>query len=161
MAIPLIIDDETLGVLDVQSTVTGFFTEAEKLSLEAIASETAIAINKIQQIARQREQAWLSTAQLQVAEAIGQSASMEEMITAVTRLTPMLLGNQLCALLTWNEEWERYRLASIFGPHLDLDLVDNELELFIGDWSSLDAVHVGQEIFSTERFPNLVKIYNS
>ena len=157
MAIPLIIDEETLGVLDVQSTVTGFFTEAEKLSLEAIASETAIAINKIQQIARQREQAWLSTAQLQVAEAIGQSANMEEMITAVTRLTPMLLGNQLCALLTWNEEWERYRLASIFGPHFDSDLVDNELELFIGDWSSLDAVHVGQEIFSTERFPNWLK----
>lgn len=157
MAIPLIVDDEVLGVLDVQSTETGFFTEVERLSLEAIASETAIAINKIQQLARQREQAWLSTAQLQVAEAIGQSANMEEMVTAVTRLTPMLLGNQLCALLTWNDEWERYRLAAIFGPHLDTDLIANELELFIGDWSSLDAVHVGQEIFSTTRFPHWLK----
>ncbi|HUM70914.1 MAG TPA: GAF domain-containing protein, partial [Chloroflexota bacterium] len=96
MAIPLLVDDELLGVLDVQSPQPGFFSSIEKMTLETLAAETSIAINKMQQLARQREQAWLTTAQLQVAEAIGHADSLDEMLTAVTRLTAMLMGVSFC-----------------------------------------------------------------
>ncbi len=157
MAIPLIVDGDVLGVLDVQSPQTGVFTDVEQMTLEALAAETAIAINKIQQLAWQREQAWQSTAQLQVAEAIGQSNQLDELTTAVTRLTPMLLGTQFCAILTWHEEWEQYNLAAIYSIHTDASTRPTQTQFNIGDWSSLDAVHVGQETLTTERQPEWLR----
>jgi serine phosphatase RsbU (regulator of sigma subunit)/putative methionine-R-sulfoxide reductase with GAF domain len=153
MVLPLIVDGDILGVLDVQTPETGFFTEVEQMTLEALAAETAVAINKIQQLAWQREQAWQTTAQLQVAEAIGQSAHLDELAAAVTRLTPMLLGSQLCAILTWQDEWEQYSLSAIYSIHTGAASRPTQTQFQIGDWSSLDAVHVGQEKLTTERQP--------
>lgn len=153
MALPLIVDGDILGVLDVQTPETGFFTEVEQMTLEALAAETAVAINKIQQLAWQREQAWQTTAQLQVAQAIGQSTHLDELTTAVTRLTPMLLGSQFCAILTWHDEWDQYNLAALYTIHPAASTYPTQIQFHIGDWSSLDAVHVGQETLTTERQP--------
>ncbi len=153
MAIPLLVDGELLGVLDVQSPKKGFFTSVEKMTLEALASEISIAINKMQQLARQREQAWLTTAQLQVAEAIGRSDSLEEMLAAVTRLTPMLLGASFCAVLLWDKEAEVYRGLALYGGDAQALHHFRQLVLEIGDWPALDAVHVGQEPLTTAKVP--------
>ncbi len=109
IAIPLIVNDEILGVLDVQSPSPGVFTEIEKTVLEALAAEVASAIYKAQQLAWQQEQAWITTAQLQVAEAISRSARLDEIVYSITRLTPMLTGVSLCCILLWDDELELYR----------------------------------------------------
>jgi serine phosphatase RsbU (regulator of sigma subunit)/putative methionine-R-sulfoxide reductase with GAF domain len=153
MAIPLQVDGELLGVLDVQSQQVGFFTSVEKMTLETLAAEVSIAINKVQQLARQREQAWLTTAQLQVAEAIGRSDGQEEMLTAVTRLTPMLLGVSFCGVLLWDEETAVYRGAALYGGDSQGLHQFQQVQLRLGDWPALDAVHVGQEALTTPRLP--------
>ena len=71
IAIPLIVNNELLGVLDVQSEQIGAFGETEQIVLEALAAEVAGAVYKAQQLAREQQQAWVTTAELQVAEAIG------------------------------------------------------------------------------------------
>lgn len=154
MAIPLQMDGELLGVLDVQSEEVGFFTETEKITLEALASEISIAINKLQQLARQREQAWLTTAQWQLAEVIGHSDNLEEVLTAVARLTPMLLGGSFCAILLWEKEQVRYKGSALYSVHGAANEPFQQLQLQIGDWSALDAVHVGQEMLTSERVPS-------
>ena len=83
IAIPLIVDNRVLGVLDVQSDVIGAFNESEKTVLEALAAEVGTAIHKAQQFAWQQREAWISTAQLQVAEAISRSDDLDEVIEAV------------------------------------------------------------------------------
>lgn len=153
MAVPLIVDGEVVGVLDVQSPKAGIFTRIEKMTLEALASEIAISITKLRQLARQREQAWLTTAQLQVAEAVSRSGDLEEILTAVNRLTVMLTGVPFCAILLWDEETAVYRgghsigFTSAGAEHLQ------EQHLKIGDWPALDAVHVGQERITTKKVP--------
>lgn len=151
LAVPLLVDDNLLGVLDVQSQSTGFFTEVEKTTLEALAAEIAIAIDKLQQLARQRQQAWLTTAQLQVAEAIGRSEAVDEMLTAVTRLAPILMGASFCAMLLWQEEMGYYQGVSLYGGDHDQQEKFSQLYLPIGAWSALDAVHVGLERLTTHR----------
>ncbi len=154
MALPLIIDGEVVGVLDVQSPKTGVFSRIEKMTLEALSAEIAISISKLRQLARQREQAWLSTAQLQVAEAISRSADLEEILSSVNRLTTMLAGVPFCAILLWDEETAVYRGSHSIGFTLEGQQLIQQQRLEIGDWPALDAVHVGQERLTTKKIPH-------
>jgi phosphoserine phosphatase RsbU/P len=153
IVIPLIVDKRLLGVLDVQSAEAGVFHAGEQTVLEALAAQVAIAIHKTQQIAAQREQAWVTTAQLQIADAIRQSSNMDELLTAITRLTPMLVGVDHCGILLWNEDVQQYEGAALYG------LPDAQSEAFlnsglpVGAWAPLDAVHVGMTRLNTERIP--------
>ncbi len=157
IAIPLIVDNRVLGVLDVQSETLGAFSESEKTVLEALAAEVASAIHKAQQLAWQQREAWISTAQLQVAEAISRSDDLEEIIEAVSRLTPMLTGVSFCGILLWDEDLHCYYGTSLQGA--DGGAVENfaDIAIPIGQWGALDAVHVGQHGLDTEKIPDWLR----
>jgi sigma-B regulation protein RsbU (phosphoserine phosphatase) len=152
MAIPLIVDGAITGVLDLQSPEKEVFTETEKTTLEALAAEIALAIGKVRQLERQREDAWFSTAQLQVAEAISRAADMNELVASVSRLTPLLSGVNHCAILRWDEEHGRYHGTQLFSRHTGSHPLVH-LHIGIGSWSPLDAVHVGQQPLATQKIP--------
>ncbi len=153
IVIPLIVDKRLLGVLDVQSEEPGVFHEGEQTVLEALAAQVAIAIHKTQQMAAQREQAWVTTAQLQVADAIRQSSNMDDLLTAITRLTPMLVGVDQCGVLLWDEDLQQYEGAAVYGLDDDETSAFLNAALPVGAWAPLDAVHVGMTRLSTERVP--------
>ncbi len=153
IAIPLIVDNRVLGVLDVQSETLGAFNDSEKTVLEALAAEVASAIHKAQQFAWQQREAWISTAQLQVAEAISRSDDLEEIIEAVSRLTPMLTGVFFCGMLLWDEDLQYYYGTSLYSA--DGSAAENftNITIPIGEWHALDAVHVGQHTLNTQQVP--------
>lgn len=157
MAIPIIMDDQVLGALDVQSAQVGRFTALDQSTLEALAAEIAIVITKVRQVARQREQAWLSTAQLQVAEALSGSLDIPEILVVVTRLTPMLIGTQLCLIFLWDEEQEVYAHAVGYGLPDEIAKELAEVKINIGDWPVLDAAHVGKTLRQTEQIPDWLR----
>ncbi len=159
IAIPLIVDREVLGVLDVQSPMAGVFTSTEKTVLEALAAEVASAIHKARQLAWQQGQAWITTAQLQVAEAISRSKELNEIVSAITLLTPMLVGVNRCCILLWDEEMQVYRGAGS-SDFSDSGKEANDfsgVRLRIGEWGALDAVHVGQQEINTSQVPPWLK----
>ncbi len=151
IAIPLIVNRQLLGVLDVQSPQLGAFSAAEQSVLEVLAAELAGAIYKAEQFAREQQQAWVTTAQLQVAETLGRYDDPEEMIAAVARLAPMLVGVNLCGVLLRDEDTDSYYGTTL----IDVDGAEvsefRELELAIGDWTPLDAVHVGGQALTTNQ----------
>lgn len=153
IAIPLIVDHELLGVLDVQSSAMNAFGAAEQTVLEALAAEIAIAIHKAQQLTRQQEQAWITTAELQVAEAIGRSNDLDETLTAIARLTPILTGDSFCAILLWDDETQLYHGRVFVDAAGDLGETFEEVTYALGDWPALDAVHVGHEPLTTTQIP--------
>lgn len=153
MVIPLMVASEVLGVLDVQSPQVGAFTSVEKTVLEALAAEVAIAIDQARQLAWQREQAWLTTAQFQVAKALGEVSELNELLDTITRLTPMLVGVDCCGILLWDEETAVYRGSALYGHDTETTAIFTKLCLSIGDWGALDAVHVGQEPISSRKRP--------
>ncbi len=150
ISIPLIVDQRLLGVLDVQSEKVGAFGGSTQTVLEALAAEVASAIHKAQQFERQQGQAWVTTAQLQVAEALSRSRDLEEMASAVCRLTPMLIGTAFCSILLWNREFEVYQEIAFYADESGTAIRPLGRDLAIGDWGALDAVHVGQEAIITE-----------
>lgn len=153
LATPLIVDSQLLGVLDVQSDTPGVFGAQEQMVFEALAAQVATAIYKNQQWSVQREQAWLTTARLQVAEAIGQSTTLDEVLEAITRLVPLLIGSETCVILLWDDEQEVYLGSEEYGlsdPAGELCLA---CRLPIGRWSPLDAVHIGMESLETDQPP--------
>jgi hypothetical protein len=113
IAIPLLVNGELLGVLDVQSPQVGAFGSTEQSVLEALAAEIATAIYKARQLAREQEQAWITTAQLQVAEAIGRHDDRDEMLAEVARLVPILAGATMCGFLLWHDDSESYYGATL------------------------------------------------
>lgn len=153
IAIPMIADGEVIGVLDVHSPYTNAFTHHEKTVLEALAAEIAVAIARARQLAWQREQAWLTAAQLQVAETIGRGGELDDIVTAVTRLTPMLLGLDFCAILLWDKDRECYKGGEVYGASPRFTRQFREVRLQIGEWGALDAVHVGREAITTHKAP--------
>lgn len=157
IAIPIINEGEVIGILDVQSPRASAFTPNETAVLTALASEIAIAIDKARQLSWQREQAWLTAAQLQVAETLGRGGDLQEIVTAVTRLTPMLLGHTFCAIMLWDKEQEVYRGCDVYGVSTQFAQWFRTLRLGLGDWGALDALHVGRENVVTESPPPWVK----
>ncbi|MFN2137471.1 MAG: SpoIIE family protein phosphatase [Candidatus Promineifilaceae bacterium] len=157
IAIPLIVDNRVLGVLDVQSDKLGAFSESEQTVLEALAAEVAAAIHKAQQLAWQQREAWISTAQLQIAEAISRSEDLQEIAEVVTRLTPMLTGVSLCGILLWDDDLQEYRGTALHTADSRHAHDFDHVSFSIGDWGALDAVHIGREQLSTQRIPRALK----
>jgi len=157
IAIPLLVNNELLGVLDVQSPQIGAFGAAEQSVLETLAAEVTSAIYKTRQVAREQEQAWLTTAQLQVAEAIGRHDERDEMLSAVARLAPMLIGVNLCGFLLWDDDNESYNGATFVGRGGAEDAAFGNVRLSIGDWSALDAAHVGRQPLTTTHVPDWLR----
>ncbi len=153
IAIPLIVDQELLGVLDVQSPVVGIFTSQERSILEALAAQIAVAINKAQQLQIQRQQSWITMAQLQVAEALSQASDIEVLSQTLVRLTALLVGADKCLMLLWDKDFQIYQVVAEFGMPALLPEEQSKVEISLGDWRALDAVHVGGEQLTTSQSP--------
>lgn len=153
IAIPLMSDERVIGVLDVQSDRLGGFTDREQAVLEALANEIASAMRKAALLNQQREQAWITTAQLQVADAITDSESVDEMLEALVRLTTLLVGVESCAVLLWDVTMNVYRPGAIDGVSAECERRFLDQNVPIGHWSPLDAAHVGEAVIRSHRMP--------
>jgi serine phosphatase RsbU (regulator of sigma subunit) len=115
MAVPLCLDDEIVGVLDVQSIELNAFGPDDLFILETLADQIAIAIQEARLFKAEQEQAWLSTALLQVAEASSRLSDMDDVLTTIVRLTPILAGVDRCAILLWDDDGQSFRPAQTHG----------------------------------------------
>lgn len=141
LAVPLIIEGAVLGVLDVQSTQQDAFGQDDLFVLRTLADQVAVAVSSARAYQAQREEAWVTTVMLQVAEATSQAAGMADVLDAAVRVTAMLAGVEAVILWLWDEELEAFDYAASFGLHLDdgRDLAV-ALRFLTGDWPALDAL---------------------
>ncbi len=90
---------ETIGYLAIDRNCgsTNFSPEEIEI-INTFAGQAAIAIANAQLYMAQREEAWISTALLQVAEATGRANNLDEVLSTVARITPLLVGVEWCAV---------------------------------------------------------------
>lgn len=124
IAVPLLLDDprEMVGVLDVQSNLPNAFSPNDQFILETLGDQIAVAIQKARLFESGRQQAWFSTALLQVADASSRLSDMDEVLSTIVRLTPLLAGVDRCAILLWDAETETFLPTQTYG--LDPDLAE-------------------------------------
>ncbi len=127
IAAPLLIENCVIGALDLQSNRPADFTEDDQRYIEILASQVAVAVEDARLYEAEREQTWMSTALLQVAEVARSAESLEDALTAVARLAPMLTGVDCCALLTYELATDSFQISALYGT-----LSHNE-DFVIGD----------------------------
>ena len=157
--LPLLSGDTAIGVIAAQHPDPNRFSEDDVRRLTIIANQSGAAFANAKLFNQVEERAWLTTAQLQIAQAIGQNPDMDHLIPVTTRLTSMLVGTSFCGVFVWNQEFETYRWMGGFAEHHDeLDLLE-PISLSIGAWPPLDAVHIGQTAIMTQRIPQWLRPY--
>lgn len=115
LAVPLMVEERVLGVLDVQSDIKGAFDDDDLFILQTLASQVAIAVEDARLYAAQQEDAWMTTALLQVAEATSRLSNLSDVLSTVVRLTPILTGVDRCGILMWDKTMQAFVPAHAYG----------------------------------------------
>ncbi len=115
LAVPLRFGDQTVGVLDVQSAESGRFKQGDLFVMRTLADQIAVAIESARAFTAQREEAWTLNSLLQVAENIAHASSIDELLPAIVRLPPLLLGCDRCYCLTWQREGASFTPLAAYG----------------------------------------------
>jgi sigma-B regulation protein RsbU (phosphoserine phosphatase) len=112
---PMVAQNNVLGAILINfahadkyaSSTTSYFEEKFAI-LQGIANQTAVAVENIRLLQSQEEEAYISVALLQVAQAIVSINELEEILNTIVRITPILVGVKRCVIYlcdTGNEEF--------------------------------------------------------
>ncbi|MEZ4767591.1 MAG: GAF domain-containing protein [Caldilineales bacterium] len=115
LAVPLVVEGEVLGVLDVQSREQGGLGEEDLFVLTTLANQVAVAVDSTWSYWAKQEEAWITTVLLQMAEAANQAENLDEVVGAVTRITTMLVGAVSCSVWLRAQESDLFELADAVG----------------------------------------------
>jgi sigma-B regulation protein RsbU (phosphoserine phosphatase) len=141
---PLIARDELIGFLSVEQIRPRSYTQDDAEVVFALAGQAALAISNARLYEAEREQAWISTALLQVAEATTRAANVEEVLSTVVRITPVLSGVNRCAVLLWDATQDVFRASHEYGLDRERSQVFATLRIPPGRWDPLDELRESQ-----------------
>ncbi len=116
LMIALTIAGDTIGYLVLERVESGGFTPEDREIITTFANQAAVAITNAQLYMAQREEAWVSTALLQVAEATTRATDLEQVLSTVVRITPLLVGVEWSAVLL-SDAPDSFRCVQINGAN--------------------------------------------
>ncbi len=122
---PLLTRGEMLGALLVDystdipgvsnlETLEHLFDERLAI-LQGIAHQTAVAVENIYLMKAQKEEAYVSVALLQVAQAVVSLNDLDDILGAIVRITPILVGVRRSLIFLWDNERQVFQLAQSYG----------------------------------------------
>ena len=112
--------------------------------MRGIAYQAAMAAENARLLKSRQEEAYVSAALLQVAQAVVSLTELEEILEAIVRITPMLVGVEQCAVFLWSDEQEAFRPAQGYGGSMpDHVFAPQEFPL-------LDAVREQNQLITLE-----------
>lgn len=150
LAVPLKVEQRIVGVIDVQSNRLDAFGADDLMVLQSLAAPVAVAIEAARLYALSQEEAWTSTALLQVAEAVGNLGSLKEILETVTRITPLLVGVDRCTILLLDEQRQDFSAASGYTRHPGAGPLFDGLRFQPGDMPLLDHLRDSASPILTE-----------
>jgi len=146
LAVPLIVEDQVLGVLDVQSTEVGGFGQNDIFVLRTLADQVAVAVYSARAYEAQQEEAWISTMLLQVAEAVRRLQPVDTTLAQVARMAQVLTGVDRCAVLLKDEDGA-FRARTVHALRPELAEAYRDAVIRPGDLPLIeDACRLGQPL---------------
>ncbi|MGD8244119.1 MAG: SpoIIE family protein phosphatase, partial [Anaerolineae bacterium] len=148
LLLPLVAHGDVLGALlidyqSVQDIREPVVLREERMAImRGIAYQAAAAIENARLLEERQEEAYVSAALLQVAQAVVSLSELGEVLEAIVRITPMLVGVERCAIFLWNDEEELFRPARAYNVFQ----VDQAFAL--GEFPLLDAVRERNELIA-------------
>jgi sigma-B regulation protein RsbU (phosphoserine phosphatase) len=142
LVVPLLLEHELVGALDVQSDQINAFGPDDLFILGTLGGQVALAIQKARLYQAERQQAWLSTALLQVAEAASRLSDMDAVLTTIVRLIPLLAGVDRCGILLLDRDTEAFVPAQAYGLSAELRNAFDQLLFKPGTMPALDLLRL-------------------
>jgi phosphoserine phosphatase RsbU/P len=112
---PLTAGGRLIGYLIVDNHRPDYYGGDDMEIVMAFANQAAIALNNARLYTAQQSEAWVTTALLQVAEAVHAQIEVEQALETVAHLTTLLAGVGQCMILRWEPDTECYFVSAAYG----------------------------------------------
>ena len=117
IALPLKLEAQVLGVLDVQSNKLNGFSREDLFVLDALSDAVSLAVANARLYGRVQEDAWITTALLEVAEATNRLTELDDVVETITRITPLLTGVDASTIWLRERDSEALKPVAQWGIH--------------------------------------------
>src|ERR1019366_5332129 len=120
LAVPLIVKNRVIGVIDLQSAHPAFFTAEHQRLLELTASRMAIAVENARLYTRVSRQASTLTVLNEISREITSILDLADLLERIGQLLKRVIDFQMFTILLWNDRTERFehRFSSRFGERI-------------------------------------------
>ncbi len=147
LLLPLLAQGEVLGamLIDYQSDwfesgTVGTLHDERLVIIQGIALQTAAAIENTGLREAQQEEAYVSAALLQVAQAVANLNDLDDILSTIVRIMPILVGVERCIIFLWDDEQSVFRPAQAYRVPRDAEATLLARRYAPGDFPLLDAV---------------------
>ncbi|NYF80685.1 SpoIIE family protein phosphatase [Granulicella arctica] len=120
LAVPLIMKNKVIGVLDLQSEQPGFFTTEHRRLLELTASRMSTAIENARLYTRVSRQAETLSVLNDISREITSILDPDDLLERIGQLLKRVIDFQMFTILLWNEREEQFehRFSSRYGERI-------------------------------------------
>jgi serine phosphatase RsbU (regulator of sigma subunit) len=151
LAVPLVVGQRVVGVLDVQSDRPGAFNEEDLFVMKTLGAQIAIAIENSRLFESQQVEAYYLNTLLNVAENLVDQESLDDALTTVVTLTTLLVGVKRAAIFLYDPHAHAFRAARAYGlppelqerfEHLVFPVNGERQDLFAELWRTREPVAI-------------------
>ncbi|MCL4275172.1 MAG: GAF domain-containing protein [Anaerolineales bacterium] len=151
---PLRVGDRQLGLLTLAHHTAGRYGHEAQAITATFASYAAVAIENARLYDAAQEQAYASAALLQVAQAVVSLSDLDEILTSIIRIMPILVGVKRVALYRWDEENMIFVASQEYGFSEEEEETFTESEFPAGAFPFLDFVRDNNQLVTHSLKPN-------
>jgi sigma-B regulation protein RsbU (phosphoserine phosphatase) len=154
LILPLLARGELLGamLMDYSSGMGQEFGQERLAMIQGIAHQTAAAVENARLLETRQEEAYVSTALLQVAQAVVSLNDLDDILGAIVRITPMLVGVEWCIVFLWYEEASIFRPCQAYGIPRSVELELRSRQYEAGEFPFLDAIRESDQLSTLDVF---------
>ena len=120
LAIPLVVKNKVIGVLDLQSEAPAFFTPDHQRLLELVASRMAVAIENARLYTRVSRQAQTLTVLNEISREITSILDVDDLLERIGTLLKRVIDFQMFTILLWNPATDQFehRFSTRYGERV-------------------------------------------
>ncbi len=120
LAVPLIVKNKVIGVLDIESETSGFFTPEHQRLLELVASRMAIAVENARLYTRVSRQAQTLTVLNEISRELTSILDLDDLLERIGHLLKRVIDFQMFTILLWNDRTQQFehRFSSRYGERV-------------------------------------------
>ncbi len=154
LAVPLIIKNKVIGVIDIQSEQIGFFTLEHQRLLELVASRMAIAVENARLYTRVSRQAQTLGVLNEISREITSILDPNDLLERIAHLLKRVIDFQMFSILLWNERTQHleHSFSSRFGERVIRERIISLGEGLIGTAAQLRQPIVAPDVRKDPRY---------
>jgi phosphoserine phosphatase RsbU/P len=120
LAVPLVVKNKVIGVLDLQSEIPAYFTHENQRLLELVASRMAVAVENARLYTRVSRQAQTLSVLNDISREITSILDPDDLLERIGQLLKRVIDFHMFTILLWNDRTQlfEHRFSSRFGERV-------------------------------------------